>query len=101
MASQESSLARLAELMHASSSTVVLNGAGMSTESGLPDYRGASGLWRNHRFEKLASIGMWRSDTAESGRSTPNASVRSSVLRRMQATPPWQNSNGWATCRPS
>lgn len=35
---------------------VVLTGAGMSTESGLPDFRSADGLWRNHRPEELASV---------------------------------------------
>ena len=36
----------------------VLTGAGMSTESGLPDFRSADGLWRQHRPEELASIGF-------------------------------------------
>lgn len=35
---------------------VVLTGAGMSTESGLPDFRSPSGLWRHHRPEELASV---------------------------------------------
>jgi NAD-dependent deacetylase len=36
---------------------VVLTGAGMSTESGLPDFRGEGGLWKqNRRFEELASV---------------------------------------------
>lgn len=39
---------------------VVLTGAGMSVESGLPTYRGSGGLWRNHSFERLASIAGWR-----------------------------------------
>ena len=34
---------------------VALTGAGISAESGLPTYRGADGLWREHRFEELAS----------------------------------------------
>jgi NAD-dependent deacetylase len=34
----------------------VFTGAGMSTESGLPDFRSNGGLWRqNRRFEELAS----------------------------------------------
>ena len=36
---------------------VVLTGAGISAESGLPTFRGAGGLWENHRFEDLASPG--------------------------------------------
>ncbi|SHK77370.1 NAD-dependent protein deacylase [Alicyclobacillus tolerans] len=39
---------------------VVLTGAGMSTESGIPDFRSASGLWSaNHRMEKM-SISYWK-----------------------------------------
>lgn len=35
---------------------VVFTGAGMSTESGLPDFRSNGGLWKqNRRFEELAS----------------------------------------------
>lgn len=34
----------------------VLTGAGMSTESGLPDFRSNDGLWRQHRPEELASV---------------------------------------------
>lgn len=37
--------------------TVVFTGAGMSTESGLPDFRSAfSGLWKNQDPMKLASV---------------------------------------------
>lgn len=34
----------------------VLSGAGMSTESGLPDFRSRDGLWRQYRPEELASV---------------------------------------------
>ena len=36
-------------------SVFVLTGAGMSAESGLPTFRGAGGLWQQHRVEELAS----------------------------------------------
>ena len=40
---------------------VVFTGAGMSTESGLPDFRSAGGLWRqSRRFEELASVDALR-----------------------------------------
>src|SRR5438876_8645912 len=34
---------------------VVLTGAGVSAESGIPTFRGAGGLWRNFRAEDLAT----------------------------------------------
>ena len=34
---------------------VVLTGAGVSAESGVPTFRGAGGLWRRHRPEELAT----------------------------------------------
>lgn len=34
---------------------IVLTGAGISAESGVPTFRDANGLWQNHRFEDLAS----------------------------------------------
>jgi hypothetical protein len=39
---------------------IVLTGAGMSAESGIPTYRGPGGLWNGHRFEDLASPEAWR-----------------------------------------
>ena len=36
-------------------SIVVLTGAGISAESGLPTFRGAGGVWENHRVEEVAS----------------------------------------------
>ena len=34
---------------------LVLTGAGVSAESGIPTFRGSGGLWENHSFERLAS----------------------------------------------
>ena len=34
---------------------VVLTGAGISAESGVPTFRGADGLWEGHRFEDVAT----------------------------------------------
>lgn len=38
----------------------VLTGAGISAESGIPTFRDAGGLWRNYRFEDVASPSAWR-----------------------------------------
>lgn len=38
---------------------VVLTGAGMSAESGIPTFRGGDGLWENHRIEDVASPEGW------------------------------------------
>lgn len=35
---------------------LVLTGAGISAESGIPTFRGADGLWENHPIEKVASM---------------------------------------------
>ncbi|MCE0452067.1 NAD-dependent deacylase [Brevibacillus sp. AF8] len=45
----------LAYWLRTSSFTVVFTGAGMSTESGLPDFRSQSGLWRGKDPMQLAS----------------------------------------------
>jgi NAD-dependent deacetylase len=44
-----------AKRLAAAARVVVLTGAGISAESGLPTFRGAGGLWRTHRVEELAS----------------------------------------------
>src|SRR5688572_12547120 len=47
----------------ASRRVVVLTGAGISTESGVPDFRGPHGLWtKNPKAEKLSNIHYYMSD---------------------------------------
>ena len=43
---------------------LVLTGAGMSAESGVPTFRGADGLWKGVRPEELASPEGFRADPA-------------------------------------
>ena len=38
---------------------VVLTGAGISAESGIPTFRASDGLWENHRIEDVASPEGW------------------------------------------
>lgn len=44
-----------ASILSAAASVVVLTGAGISAESGVPVFRGAGGLWRSYRPEDLAT----------------------------------------------
>ncbi len=41
---------------------VVLSGAGISMESGIPTFRDANGLWEGHRIEEVASPEGWKAD---------------------------------------
>lgn len=41
---------------------VVLSGAGISKESGIPTFRDNDGLWKSYRFEEVASPQAWRRD---------------------------------------
>lgn len=45
----------LHERLREAQRVVVLTGAGVSAESGVPTFRGADGLWRRHRAEDLAT----------------------------------------------
>ena len=38
---------------------VVLTGAGISAESGIPTFRGKNGIWNNERIEELATPKAW------------------------------------------
>lgn len=48
---------QLTDLLKSSQYTIVYTGAGMSTESGLPDFRSASsGLWKKFNPDELANV---------------------------------------------
>jgi len=46
----------LGRMLSNSSQTVAFSGAGMSTESGIPDYRSSGGLWSRHRPPRLSEF---------------------------------------------
>jgi NAD-dependent deacetylase len=48
-------LGRARDLVGAAGALVVLTGAGVSAESGVPTFRGEGGLWKSHRPEELAT----------------------------------------------
>jgi NAD-dependent deacetylase len=56
--------ARLAELIRDRQPCVVLTGAGVSTESGIPDFRSAAGAWTRVDPREVASIEAFRRDPA-------------------------------------
>jgi NAD-dependent deacetylase len=56
---------RLAELIRERQPCVVLTGAGVSTESGIPDFRSPTGLWAQFDPLEYASLQAFRSDPAK------------------------------------
>ncbi len=56
--------AGLVEALRKADAVVVLTGAGISAESGVPTFRGGGGLWNGQRAEELASPRAFRSDPA-------------------------------------
>ena len=52
----------MVEAVRDARSVVVLTGAGISAESGVPTFRGEGGLWRQYRAEELATPHAFRRD---------------------------------------
>ena len=74
-------LPRVAGWLRAASPIVVLTGAGISTESGIPDFRGPQGIWtRDPNAERLSNIGYYVAD----------AGVRREAWRRRLVHPAWK-----------
>ncbi len=62
-AATEVDLGTIRGWLRASRRVVVLTGAGISTESGIPDFRGPNGVWtRNPEAEKLSTIHNYLAD---------------------------------------
>jgi NAD-dependent protein deacetylase/lipoamidase len=57
------SVERVREWLRMTDNAVVLSGAGISTNSGIPDFRGPNGLWtKNPRAEVASNIDTWIND---------------------------------------
>jgi NAD-dependent deacetylase len=55
-------LSRLAELFRERGPAVVLTGAGVSTESGIPDFRSPTGIWAQYDPAEYATIDAFRAN---------------------------------------
>ena len=53
---------RLAEVIREHRPCVVLTGAGVSTESGIPDFRSPTGIWAQFDPREYATLGAFRAD---------------------------------------
>ena len=48
------------KILQKANSVVILTGAGVSAESGVPTFRGAGGLWRTYSAQNLATPSAFR-----------------------------------------
>jgi NAD-dependent deacetylase len=58
-------LAPVADAVRASRRMVVFTGAGISTESGIPDYRGPNGVWKTNRIPTVENVATDRAGREE------------------------------------
>ncbi|XP_013139072.1 PREDICTED: NAD-dependent protein deacylase sirtuin-5, mitochondrial-like isoform X2 [Papilio polytes] len=57
---QSSDMAKFKETLKAAKEVVILSGAGISAESGIPTFRGAGGYWRKYQASSLATPEAFR-----------------------------------------
>ena len=59
----DESVERVRALVHEAAAVTVLTGAGISTDSGIPDFRGPQGVWtRNPKAERMSDIRHYVND---------------------------------------
>ena len=81
MSEGEEALREVAGWIRAARRVTVLTGAGISTESGIPDFRGPQGLWtRNPGAEKMATLSHYVADKE----------VRERAWRTRLESPAWK-----------
>ena len=82
-------VARARALLEQASRIVVLTGAGISTDSGIADFRGPQGVWtKNPEAEKMATLQAYMADPDLRRRSWQNRLTSPHVGRRAQRRPP-------------
>lgn len=73
MDAPDATLAEVASLLRDARNVVILTGAGISTESGIPDFRGPNGIWtKDPSAEKAANIEYYVSDPEVRARAWQN-----------------------------
>lgn len=53
-------MSKFQTILQKASKILVLSGAGISAESGVPTFRGSGGLWRTYKSQDLATPGAFR-----------------------------------------
>ena len=92
----------LVELWRASPRVVVLTGAGVSTDSGISDFRGPNGLWtRNPGAQAMFDIDTYMRDPEVRRRAWANRRENPpGPLSRTGGTTPWPSSSDPVTSAP-
>lgn len=57
-----SDIQHVADVLRSSTEILVITGAGISAESGIPTFRGEGGYWRSHDAAKLATLQAFEGD---------------------------------------
>lgn len=57
---QSSDMVKFKECLKKAEEVVILSGAGVSAESGIPTFRGTDGIWRRYVASSLATPGAFR-----------------------------------------
>lgn len=62
---EKKKILRAAKLLFESKSAIALTGAGISTESGIPDFRGDSGIWKKYRADIYGDFQTFMKDPSK------------------------------------